>query len=309
MAGPEAKLGWRQKFGRPAAAALLVLAGACVHTPAPDSEEFVGAGYVSASSEPPPGLFAPVLRGDVEATAERGRLLAAMERCLALATAEMSRVGLAPGDVVLPIVDVDPGLRSGQVLFVRGSSAAGQEGLQATTAERWLMVSLLLAPEQVVDVELLSGGALDPESALAERVDRLLAAARTLYATGQSFHLFSLQEQLADEKPGAGKRVVTRVYALAADPSGPDYELVVERPRRAKTPEVTRSTLIHAAGTFARDPVTLELPAPAPATVTRVLQRPAQARDVLVQNTAGLRWSISTRDGRISRMTEAEGSY
>jgi len=287
----------------------LALVAACAHNSGPDPEEFVGAGFVSASSEPPPGLFAPVPMGDLAATAERGRMLSAMERALTLAVAEMQRVGAAPAEIVLPIVDVDPGLRSGQVLFVRGPVGASEEGPRAANLERWLLVSLMLEPERVIDVELLSGGALDPDSALAERVERMLVAARALPQAGPSFHLFSVQEQVAEEKPAVGKRVVTRVYALAGDPSGPDYELVVERPRRAKTPEVTASTLVHAAGIFTRDPVMLDLPGPAPATVTRVLRRPAHAGDVLVENTAGLRWSISTRDGRISRTVEAEASY
>lgn len=276
-----------------------------------ESPEFTDIGRVHASSEPPPGIELPVAVGDLEAIAERGRLLRAMDRSLALATVEMERVGVAPGDIVLPLVDVDDGSKSGQVVFVRwpaDAAAQGQE-LEAHRAERWLMVSLLLQPDRVLDVELLGSQQLAPESAPAVRVERLLAAARHLQSTGEAFHLFSVQERTPGAKPGQLPRLLTRVYALAANAAGPDYEIVVDQPRRAKVPEVIGMDLIHPAGIFARDPVPLDLPGPAPATVTRILQSPPETPAVVVQNAAGRRWTISTQDGRIVRDDDAERPY
>lgn len=288
---------------------LVLVLCACAAQRDAEQEEFVEVGRTQASSEPMPGIELPVAVGDLEAVAERGRRLRAMDRALALATAQMERIGVAPGDIVLPLVDIDDGLRSGQVLFVKwpADAVGDSDALVPAQARRWLLVSLLLDPERLLDVELVAPELVSEQPRLHNRVETLVAVARDLFSTSVAFNLFEVREQRPPE-PGR-ERLVTRVYALAAKAAGPDYELVVEKPRRAKVPTVTERSLVHGAEMFDRDPVILPLRSPAPATVVRILQQNPDGGDVHVQNAEGQRWAISAPTGRISRTTDAEGPY
>src|SRR5688500_3754452 len=129
--------------------------GASGCKPAPVAEELVDVGSIGASLENAPGVHRPIARGDLAAIAETGRWLHQARRALELADAALvEQVGKIDDDVVLPLVDIDPGGASGQVVFVRWpSSALSLEPLQATKAQRWVMVALTLEPERVIDVE------------------------------------------------------------------------------------------------------------------------------------------------------------
>jgi len=243
-----------------------------------------------------------------------------MDRALTLGWAEAQRVGIGRDEVVLPVVEVDPGLRSGQVVFVRwpkptppkpkpksASASAEEKPLSAAAAHPWLMVSVLLGPDGVVDVELLSGDLVEPSSPRAKRVEVLLVAARALPAEGRPFRMFAVEE-VVGAVSGPGQKTVTRVYALSSAPTGPDLELVVDKPRRRDPLQVVQKVSVHAAGAVSDDRIVLESSWPAAATVVRALQRGSEqpSQDVLVSNAAGLRWTISTQDGRIAR--EASGA-
>lgn len=271
--------------------------GACAHDKnKDDTDEFEGLGLVSASSEPPPGVLMPVSDVDLVAVTERGRLLQKMERALVLAYEQgVARVGGVPAtDVVLPLVDVDPGGKSAQVMFVRWHGAATKE-LDPIEAERWILVSILMEPDRVLDVELLAGG-IEAGSHFQRRIQTLLAAARTLSesAPGDLFHLLDLYER--EDAADSASQVLGHVYALSADGDAADLEILVDAPapvrkveskksqqKKSRKPlEVRSSRTVHPRGRGAASPIVVELPQPAPITVARAMLLGPQAGDVLV---------------------------
>lgn len=296
--------------------ALLLGGSACVRM-AKEGDDLEGLGLRGASSEPPPGLVRTVSPDDPVAVHERGRLLYQLEKALVMAYEEgMASVGDPGTDAVLPLVDVDPGGRSAQVAFVRWRPTAdGQRPpLSSSTAEKWLLVSMLLTPDRVVDVEILQG-AVPQGSHLATRIDTVVAAAgraREL-APGAVFHLLDLYEE-APAKAGEGKgkakgggtRIQGRVYALAAG-EGPDLELVVGLPQRRQPAAVTEATVVHATGVIWQDPMVIDTPAPGPITVARAMQRGLEAGEVTVQSPQG-QYVVVSGTGLVRRADAPAGS-
>ena len=112
-----------------------------------DDEGLEDVGLAGASSEPPAGMVAPIEPGDLAAVTSRGRWLFDAERSLGVAwTDGLARIVADPSkQAVLPIVDIDPGGRSSQVVFVRWPPAdRPREDLDPDEARRWVLVSLLL---------------------------------------------------------------------------------------------------------------------------------------------------------------------
>lgn len=281
--------------------------------PGPD-QEFAGLGVVGANSELPPGMFLPIAPGDLDAVTARGRLLHAMQSALQMGWERGAlAVGVPQGEVVMPVVDVDPGERSAQVVFVRWpSTAIPEEGrLEPSAAQRWLLVSMLLEPARLLDVELIRGP-VDEGDGTYERVQSLLVAAERLAARtpGRAYGMFTVDEILPAADKRVGKQVATRVYALGAEPGGPDFEFLVQPPpRRGKPPVLLEEQRIHEEGALAgAAPHHLDLHQPSPATVARVLARGSEAAPVRVETQSGT-WEISPRDGRIARATEARAGY
>lgn len=291
------------------AVGLLALAGGCARMANEGDFEELGLG--NASSEPPPGLLFPVPPEDLVAVHDRGRRLHQLERALVLAYEQgMNQVGDPGTDAVLPLVDVDPGGRSAQVLFVRWRP--GTDGqlppLRADTAERWLMVSLLLSPDQVLDVEILSGK-LAKGSHLATRVDTLVAAAgraREL-APGVVFHFFDVYEQVPidPDKPAKGDEVLARIYGLSADGRGADVELVVAPPHRRHEAEVRSGIVVHEGGAALADPIVVQTPSPGPITVVRAMQRGTDAGTIPVRSARG-EWTVAAGTGLLQRASAGE---
>lgn len=298
---------------RPAVLLVPLLLAACAHEKAQPKDDLEGLGLVGASSEPPPGVLLPVSDVDLVAVTERGRLLQKMERALVMAYEQgVTRVGGIPeSDVVLPLVDVDPGGKSAQVMFVRWRGDAKKE-LDPAVAERWLLVSILLDPDRVLDVELLAGD-VDPASHPYRRVHTLLAAARKLaeVAHGDLFHLLDLYER--EDPSDAGSKVLGHVYALSADGDAADLEVVVGEPAgRAgkkggtKPPEVRSSRTVHPEGRGVASPIVVTLAQPAALTVARAMLLGPQAGEVLVlaEGDAGaaVQFTVSAVSGAISRV-------
>ena len=108
-----------------ARSSLLLVVGVCAAASgcirmATEEDDLAQVGLRDASSEPPPGLLRPVAPDDAIAVHDRGRLLHQLEKALRMGYADgMMTVGDPGSDAVLPIVDVDPGGRSAQALFVR----------------------------------------------------------------------------------------------------------------------------------------------------------------------------------------------
>jgi hypothetical protein len=267
--------------------------------------EFVLLGRTDASSDPEPGVFDPIDDGNLDALRERGRLLHDMERALALAYERGAfEVGVGEGNVVLPLVDVDPGGRSAQVVFLRWTPDTIKGGnVYARDASRWLMVSLLLSPDRVLDVELL-GGTVPEDSVELRRAEDIIEAAHVLRdkAPESAFHLFSVTERLPSRN-AAGSFRQTRVYALSADGEGPDLEIVVARKPKKKraAPTVLDAMTVHAEGGALADPIAVSALHPRPATVARALMRGSSAVDVDARTPQGL-FRISTRTGRVERV-------
>jgi hypothetical protein len=282
-------------------AALAAGMAGCVPTPAETDLE--GVGLANASSEPAPGLLRPVAPDDLVSVHDRGRLLHQLEKALRMGYVDgMMTVGDPGTDAVLPLVDVDPGGRSAQALFVRWrpGSDGQRPPLQAATAERWLLVAMLLTPDRVVDVEILQGP-VDAASHLATRIDVVLAAAeraRTL-APGTLFHLLDVYEEAVPQgKPAKGSGIQGHVYALAADGDGPDLELLVALPQRRQPATVTTATVVHADAKA--DPLRIETPVPGPMTVARAMLRGLDAGSITVKAPQG-DWIVAAGTGLVRR--------
>lgn len=285
------------------AVALVVTASGCVRM-ATEEDDLSQLGMRNASSEPPPGLLRPVAPDDLVSVHDRGRLLHQLEKALRMGYVDgLMTVGDPGTTAVLPLVDVDPGGRSAQALFVRWrpSSSGTLPELTSATAERWLLVSMLLTPDRVVDVEILQG-AVEEGSHLAARIDTLVAAAervRTL-APGTMVHLLDLYEEVPVDpaKPAKGNAVQGHVYALSADADGPDLELVVTLPQRRSPATVTQATVVHASA--AADPLRIETPTPGPVTVARAMLRGLDAGSITVQSPQG-DWIVAAGTGLVRR--------
>ncbi len=250
----------------------------------PDAEkgpELPDVGIGQSSDAPPPGLDRPIARGDLSRVAEVGRWLHAAEHAVELATAHaVTPRGDFANDLVLPLVDVDPGATSAQVVFVRipGGKAAiqlepNEDPPSVANAERWMMVSLLLGPDKVLDTQVLHGR-VAPASDEGVRVSALLAATIELQriAPGQAFHRFDRRMVAPPpvKKKDAERGFVTNVYALAVAPNGPDLEIVVDFPPLKGLPPILQHDVVHPSGAFDRVPLELRRPEPSPLTVARM---------------------------------------
>ncbi|MEM7151516.1 MAG: hypothetical protein AAF799_01695 [Myxococcota bacterium] len=294
----------RARWFREFCLGLSLVATACAGTN--NEDEFVGLGIANANSEPPPGLMRPISPEDLVQVHDRGRRLHQLERALVLAYEQgMHQVGDPGTDAVMPLVDVDPGGRSAQVVFVRW--LPDQEGnlpeLSSRTAERWLLVSLLMSPDKILDVEILNGPVPEGSHA-ARRIDTVIAAAGMVRteAPGTVFHLHDVYEEvLADpDKPAKGKAVQSRVYALSSDGSGPDLELVINPPTRRKDAQTVSSTLVHEGRAALGDPIVVKTTNPNPITVTRAMLRGSEAGTIGVESTGG-KWSVVAGSGLLQR--------
>jgi hypothetical protein len=289
------------------------LAGGCQQTHDADAEkgpELPDVGIGGASDAPPPGLDRPIARGDLRRVAEVGRWLHAAERAVQDATAHaVTPRGTFEGDLVLPLVDVDPGGTSAQVIFVRWPGAAAKlatpdDPPRVEAGERWLMVSLLLegASSKVLDTQVLHDRVV-PASDEGVRVAALLAAAVELRRVAPGHAFLGFDRRLVAPPPAkkkdAARTFVTAVYALAVDGGGPDLEIVVDFPRKKGLPAILRHDVVHTSGAFERSPIELDRPEPCPLTVARALRHPDA--NVMVHATDG-RYEVSGRTGAIERL-------
>ncbi len=287
--------------------AILMVAG-CAR--AKEHGEFEAIGLSFASSELPPGLYPPVTESDLPAVAERGQLVYAMERALKLGYEDaMLKAGDPHAVAVLPLVQIDPGGESGQVVFVRWPVPAGGVAppLTPETAERWLLASIRLNPDSVIDVELLTGP-VEKESHDARRITSLITAAEALReeAGDALFHLLDIYEVVPSEKKAKATKTVAHVYALSADGDGPDLEAVVDEVPKRGAPTVLWVGTTHPAGKGIADPIVVAAPSPAPLTVTRAMLRGPKAGSIMVLTDDDQQWAVDARTGQIDRPGAAE---
>lgn len=227
-----------------------------------------------AARERPLGVHAPIPRGDLAQIGELGRSTWDAMRALELAhAAVVERMGATDGDVILPIVDIDPGGKSAQVVMLRWQGRT-RGPLPVAEAQRWVMVSLLLAPDRVLDVELLAGE-VEPGSVEFRRAEALVVAADALQHTARDASFFTVDrfvvEPTGEKRPR--ERTVGVIYAVAASGDGPDIEIVVGEKTRKRPAAVLRSFVVHPEGVPGRDPIEVGLDDPHPMSVARALQR------------------------------------
>ena len=269
-----------------------------------EKDEFAGLGRVGGSSEPPPGVYMPIADGDVAAVQDRGVMLFNLQRAIHLGYEFGARsVGTAEDDIILPLADVDPGGRSAQVMFVRWSrDRVGVDGsLHPKYALRWLLVSLMLEPERVLDRELLAGD-VGEDTVEFHRVAAMLAAAKALQADapGVAFNLFTVPELRQTDSRRVPTIIATRVYAMGTPEGGPDYEVLVDAAKKSQIPGVLAMTKIHDGGAVTPEAINVAGAQPAPASVVRAMSRGGGAGPVEVQSSSGT-WLIDARTGRVSR--------
>ncbi|MBV1861837.1 MAG: hypothetical protein KUG77_25680 [Nannocystaceae bacterium] len=282
-------------------AALLV--PGCASNSNNDQDEFAAIGRVGNSSEPPPGVFRPIIEGDLVGVQKRGAMLFNLQRALHLGYEHGAQaVGTAEGDIILPLVDVDPGGRSAQVLFVRWSrDRVGADGsLHPKYANRWLLVSLLLEPERVLDRELLAGD-VGEDTVEFHRVAAMLSAAQALRsrAPGTSFHLFTVAELAPTKSRRTSSMIATRVYAMGVADDGPDYEVLVDQAKKSKIPDALVVSEVHAPGAIEGGRIRVPAAQPAPASVARIMSR-GTSGPAEVESASGV-WLVEGRTGLISR--------
>jgi hypothetical protein len=298
-----------REFGARALAAglfatLLILGAACATSK--DAEGDLGTSGASADKHAP-GIYTPVSAGDLEGIAERGRLLYDMERSLILGYERgLFKVGDPGTDTVLPLVDVDAGGRSGQVVFVRWmhEDIPDASNLDPAKAQRWLLVSLVLWPDNVLDVEQLTGYVAERSNEF-YRIAGLLVAARKAseLVPDQMFHMHALLEEARskDKRPGRGrKKLQLVVYLLSAERGGVDLEMTLEIPKKGP-PVILAVKTPHEAGDVGDKMVHTRLQEPGPLTVMRVLQQGHTSGEVLVETEGGTTWNVSTEDGSLRR--------
>ena len=266
--------------------------------------ELPDVGIGGASDAPPPGLDRPIARGDLSHVAAVGRWLHAAEHAVGVATAHaVTPRGTFEGDLILPLVDVDPGATSAQVLFVRWPGAkAASEPPEVAAGERWMQVSLLLSPDKVLDTQVLHDKVV-PASDEGVRVAALLAATYELRRVAPGHEFLGFDRRLvappASKKKHAARTFVTAVYALAVTEGGPDLEIVVDAPPRKGLPSILRNDVVHVSGAFERATLELDRPEPSPLTVARALRHPDA--NVMVHAQDG-KYEVSGRTGAIERM-------
>ena len=266
--------------------------------------ELPDVGIGGASDAPPPGLDRPIARGDLSHVAEVGRWLHASEHAVAVATAHaVTPRGTFEDDIILPIVDVDPGGTSAQVLFVRWAGARkSSEPPEVAAGERWMVVSLLLGPDKVLDTQVLHDKVV-PASDEGVRVAALLAATFELRRVAPGHTFLGLDRRMVapapKKKKDAARTFVTAVYALAVAPGGPDLELVVDAPPRKGLPPILRNDVVHVSGAFDHAALELDRPEPSPLTVARALRHPDA--NVMVHAQDG-EYEVSGRTGAIERL-------
>lgn len=285
----------------------MLVVGGCARAKA--HGEFEDLGIAFASSELPPGLYPPVHEADLPAIQERGQLVYAMERALKLAYEDaMLKAGDPHAVAVLPLVQIDPGGESGQVVFVRWPTPPGgtPPKLTVDNAERWLLASIRLNPDSVIDVELLTGS-ISKESHDARRITSLIAAAEALRAEVPDalFHLLDIYEVVPSGKKVKSTKTVSHVYALSADGDGPDLEAVVDEVPKRGAPDVLSVGLTHAPGKGTADPIVVSATSPAPLTVARALLRGPTAGEIIVLTDDDKHWVVDARTGSIARPGEA----
>jgi len=256
-----------------------------------------------------PGVYSTIPRGDLDEIGNVGRWVAQGAHALELASkAVEERMGKVAGDVVLPIVDIDPAGTSGQVVFVRWPGAAITGGqLRVEDAQRWVLVALAFAPDRVIDVELLQGEIVRG-SVEERRVGALIVAGTELAKRHPATAFFTVDRFQAE--PTGEKREPTRtrtvVHALAFAGGGPDFEIAIEPPKKTKPskppaiPEVARVVEVHREGALAADPVAIDLPDPHPLSAARAVRGGKSLRVATQSGTYGV-----DTNGKVERLTTA----
>jgi len=272
--------------------------------------DFEEIGLKMSSTELPPGMYPPVSENDLPAVSERGRLVYAMERALKLAYEDaLFKAGDPHALAVLPLVQIDPGGNSGEVVFIRWPTPPGgtPPPLTPEHGERWLLASLKLNPDVVLDVELLKGK-IEEKSHDARRITSLITAAEALRdkAPGALFHLLDVYEVVPSEKKGKQNKTVAHVYALSADGDGPDLEVVVDEVVKKKTPAVLSVDETHPTGKGVADPIETTAKTPGALSVTRAMLKGPERGGVTVLTADQQQWSVDARTGEINRPGEAK---
>ncbi len=224
-----------------------------------------------------------------------------MQRALELAHRQaFLRLAASESALVVPVVDIDPGGRSGQVFYATWRHEdVPDKGLPDTSkARRYAVVSLVLAPERVLDIEQLAGR-VEKDGAEHRRLFILLLASAeaSKLAPKELFDFFVVYEQTSKDASGAGP-MRGRVYAFAAELGGPDMEIVVDGVDGPE-PKVVATIVHHELGGVRDHMIRTPLASPGPMTVARVLGRTSHAK-VEVMTSSG-RFFVTSSTGYLER--------
>ena len=262
-------------------------------------------GFVDASSDPAlDALPGPVPHGDLEATTARGQMIVAHMQATLLAEREgLSRVGYDGVRPIVSLVDLDPGYRSGQVVFLRWPRNGPTElhAVERDRAERWLLVSEAFAPDRVLDVEQIHGelGSDHPELA---RASGVLAVHRELQKLHPAlgFRLIEVRERHATGSHRVPHRIVQRVYAFAQDNTvAADHEFEIGDVPRQGLPEITATHVHHARGALTDQTIRTELVDVGPMSIARAMWLRPESGNVRVVTKTNQAWMVSATTGKL----------
>ena len=261
-----------------------------------------GLGLQGASGQDSIDDTVPVEGERAELVARRGLLLGWEEYILAVGLNRgLSRVGGNANAAALPLASVDPGFNSGQVTVYRWlRSDVGDAGeLEASRARKWLVVPLLLRPDQVLENEQFD--VKIPEGSVpARQLEAVIVATRTLadqYPGGRwNPHAFV---EVAPQPRGPQRRQ-TRVYMMASAAGFPDVELLVEDRRKKRPAQLLETVVHHEDGLEGWSRVALERPGAM--TVARAVAERDPNRRFEVTTVDGARWSIDPNTGEQHRL-------
>ncbi len=198
----------------------------------------VGLTPTEDAARPPPGVWAPVDPSDLDAVALRGRMIARLDRAVAVALSAVGEARAAGKDaILLPVPTLDRTLRVAEVRFVRfDAPPSGPEDVARATVHA--MVGVLLPAERILQVELV-GKPLDPATPLGWSVEAILASSRALAGRQRgTFRFFPVPERVPTDDNRFGYTDQVRVHALAARAEGTDFDLLVRPPERRAPAEV-----------------------------------------------------------------------
>ena len=255
-------------------------------------------GYEGASSSDLSSIPLALDPTDLEAVAARGVTLWKMQRAMRLGDRAFSSFVGVTATKFLPVVAIDRSGSSGEVAFYRWTEAQLEDGVASPEeAERWVVVSLTLDPDEVLEPQEL-GTRPNGEQ------QRMIAAMLMAQSAAEAEHRGARWVAHAfRERTPAGNAAQTRIYLIGSDDASPDLEFVVSDPGGRRDPaKISEQSLQLTAEAAAKLPLETPAERPGASTVARaVATATVTEKPVTIVDRGGNKWSVAPKTGQLSR--------